>query len=330
LRKDLDINKLKSWIAENKTEQALDELKASETTISDKAFQNQITLLNARWEKLETDQIKGLLADEDYRLQLNNINNSLLNALDNLKSGKDADSNITNEAATPKRRPKWQKILAAIAASIAVLAGIAEITGYSIRDCFAPKEDNIMPIVNPNELENFDNESKATCPASTDTFSSIMKKIEETVIKRPKITPTTKLQIDIKTQKGKENLVFNETEEVQVFFKVNKSCKLRTIYKLADGNLILLDNDRQINAPETNHWVQLSDDFEVAPPFGAEELYIFAAEINFPVLQTKQEGGYTLIIEGLPNALRKTRGLKKKQTFAESKLNITTQQNKIP
>jgi len=250
-----------------------------------------------------------------------------------------------------KTTAKWQKVLVAISTTIAVLAGLAEISGYSIRDFFAPKEDNIMPIISPQQLENLDkelmvnsskptNKSTPTMPAAKEAPKPLntsppakptaRKKMEQIAKKSPKIAPKTKLQIDIKTQKGKDNLVFNETEEVRVFFKVNKSCKLRTIYKLADDNLILLDNDRQVNEPETNRWVQLGDGFEVAPPFGAEELYIFAAESNFPVLQTKQADGYTLIIEGLPNALRKTRGLKKKQTFAESKLNISTQQNKIP
>lgn len=153
MKKELNIAQLKQWIAENKTEKVFDEIKASATFIAKEAFQNQITLLNARWEKLKADQMNGLLADENYRMLLNNINNSLLKALDNLKSGEAVDSNTVKEATKPKRRPKWQKIAAALAATIAVLAGLAEISGYSIRDCLTPKKEQTMPIVTPEDLQ---------------------------------------------------------------------------------------------------------------------------------------------------------------------------------
>jgi len=143
----------------------------------------------------------------------------------------------------------------------------------------------------------------------------------EVPVKKPK------LSVQIKTQKGTQDLIFKKSEELQLFFKVTRPCKLRTIYRLADGMLILLDNDRIVNTPEINKWVQLSDGFEVTAPFGDEELYIFAQEKDFPELITEKIDGYTFIKDGLPSALSKTRGLKKKQVFAEDKLKITTQQN---
>ena len=136
------------------------------------------------------------------------------------------------------------------------------------------------------------------------------------------------LTLDCKTNKGTQNLVFKKDDLLRLYCKVNKACLLRVLYKLADGRLILLENDLQIASTQVGQWIELGDAFEVSEPFGAEQLYLFAQNTPFPTLQIENTpDGYPLIKEGLPQALSKSRGLKKKQWFAEYHLDIQTQEN---
>jgi len=334
LENEIHTTQIKQLIAQNKTQQVFDELNAAAFTKSDTAFQNNLILLEARWKKLKEDRTKGILSTENQELATNKIHNDLLALLDGMGKTKTTtpdDASVPKVAATEKvKKTSWKSILTILAATIAVLAGIAEVSGYSLRDWWEQKPS----IENNNDLSQKPSDTGspiATIPAAptqTDTSgqSSTTDKPKEAV-KEELPKAKAKLQVQIRTQKGQQDLVFKESEEVHLFFKVNRPCKLRTIYRLADGLLILLDNDRIVNTAETNKWVQLSDGFEVAAPFGVEELYLFAQEKNFPTLQTEEKDGYTIIKDELPTALSKTRGLKKKQVFAEDKLNITTQKN---
>ncbi|MEL6142709.1 MAG: hypothetical protein AAFU67_13950 [Bacteroidota bacterium] len=331
MNNELDSQHLKELIAQNRTEQVFTALKASAFFAADSAFQNKVTLVEARWKKLKEDRIKGLLSTGEQTLATNRINNDLIDLLDGIgKPSATTTPTSTDAPATlPTEKPKktsWTSFFAIFAATIAVLAGIAEISGYSIRDWWEAK----TPTTETEVPEQPTTDTAATAePAAQPTAPSTPPGQTPTIDKPKKeeeLPPAKeKLQVQIKTQKGDQDVTFSASEEVRLFFKVNRPCVLRTIYRLADETLILLDNDRIVNAPETNKWVQLSDGFEVAPPFGREELYLFAQEKDFPALKTEQKDGYTIIKEGLPTALRKTRGLKKKQVFAEDQLNITTQ-----
>ena len=391
MKPKLDTSQLKRLIAQNKTEQVLEQLKAFAPTTNDKKFENKITLLEGRYKQLKDDQIKGLDRKEDDQRRQRNINNNLLMLIDDLdksattKSEKADDSKLSatkppeskppiQEEKTVVSKPSWTKILGIIAATIAILAGIAQISGYSIKDFFEKKDtatveqfkrdtkqttlsstiDNTKP--KPSETSKnekpADNEvkntqkpvQKPTNNPKTGTNNTINKdkppppdrSNHSTTPKTETKTPSEekdalpaieKLQIELKTNKGKSNLIFKEEEEIYIYFKVNTACTIRSIYKLADGSLVLLDNDREINTTETNKWLELGDGFgfEVSAPFGKEELYLLAQNTDFNKLETEQKDGYIYIKEGLPSSLRKSRGVKKKQAFAETKLNITTQ-----
>ncbi|MFK8009291.1 MAG: hypothetical protein AB8H03_23220 [Saprospiraceae bacterium] len=316
MKKQINVPHLRQLIAQNKTQQVFDQLNAAAITMSDSTLRNKITLLEARWKKLKEEQIKGIISSENQGLENNRINNNLLTLLEEVENP--PATPLVNE---PSQKTSWKTILTIFAATIGVLAGIAEISGYSIRDWWEsnPPTNNTPAQIPIDTTATSTGTSTPTNPQTPTTNQPKNKTTTETP------PPKEKLQVQIKTNKGSKDLIFNESEEVRLFFKVNRPCKLRTIYRLADGMLILLDNDRLVNTPETNKWVELSDGFEVAAPFGVEELYIFAQEKDFPSLQTIEQDGYTIIQEGLPTALSKTRGLKKKPVFAESKLNITTQ-----
>ncbi len=93
---------------------------------------------------------------------------------------------------------------------------------------------------------------------------------------------------------------------------------MRVIYQLANGQLVLLENDRQVSAAEVDQWLQTGPSFEVAAPFGEERVYVFAQTVAFPPLTTQKDaGGFLLIADKLSTALEKTRKLKRRQLFAE-------------
>ena len=323
-----NIHNLKQLVAQNKTKAVLKKLVQIAPRLKDEDLRNEIFLLSNRFESLEQQKRKNTIALEAYQLERNKINNSLLELLDKVEAAL-GNENGGLSGAIGKSRWSWKTISGTLVAIIGVSAGIAEISGYSIRDFYSSEQ---TPETETTQ-DNLTREDKKD--TLTDTFTppqtqsqntnTPQKKDNDQTRQEPLPPPKTKLTIEIKTNKGKDNLSFKEGELVRLYFKVNQPCKIRSIYQLADSTLVLLDNDRQVNQPEVGIWVELGDGFDVSPPFGRERLYIFAQESNFPALVTATTpDGYTLIKEGLPNALRKTRGLKKRPTFAEDQLQIIT------
>ncbi len=327
-----NLKSLKDLVAQNKTQQVFKELPNYVTPLKDQQHKNTMVLLSNRWKKLRTDKINDVISERAYQQENNRINQSLLEWLDEMN----LDAALVADTPSAKSIP-WKKILTTFGATIALLAGIAEVTGYSLRDLFAAKEPTEVVSEPANSVtSNIADTVKTLIPIPKKPVKKVVtppvdkpaeqKKAGSTskVLEEPLPEKKASFHLDIKTNKGANNLVFQESEELRLFFQVNRPCLLRTIYKLADGSLILLDDDREVNTPETKKWVELGDGFEVAPPFGTEELYVFAQEKPFPKLVVEKIDGYAYIKEGLPNALRKTRGLKKKNNLLEKKLQLTT------
>ncbi|MBK6996054.1 MAG: hypothetical protein IPH31_14435 [Lewinellaceae bacterium] len=112
---------------------------------------------------------------------------------------------------------------------------------------------------------------------------------------------------------------------MRFYFKVSQACTVRSIYKLADGRLVLLDNDRPVTAAQVGTWLEIGAGFDVSDPYGDERVFVFAQNTAFDPLVTTVDGdGYHFIQEGLPDALRKTRGFKKKKRFAEDSVMLAT------
>ncbi len=331
---------LKKLVAQDKTQAALVELTKIAIEKKDKGLENECHLLTSRVEKLKQDQRKGLLTPAEVQKESNSIKDSILQLIDELNEpSQDKHAAQENGHLFKGKKMSWKRLFGGLAALIAVGAGIAEISGYSIRDWLDHTKQNQVQVIDEHqdsvavvtpsptpEIEN-SNQEIATTPEGTKeekTQSSVSSQEPN----GDELPPAkTKLSLQIRTNKGTDQLQFKEDEEVRLYFQVSRTCKLRTIYKLADGQLILLEDDRAVNAPEIGQWIELGDGFEVAPPFGVEELYVFAQEKDFPTLTTEEIDGYTFIKTGLPTALSKTRGLKKKNVFVESKLQITTTKN---
>ncbi|MBU2914060.1 DUF4384 domain-containing protein [Reichenbachiella agariperforans] len=136
------------------------------------------------------------------------------------------------------------------------------------------------------------------------------------------------LKIDVFTNKGKDNLIFEENEEMKLFVKANRECYLRFIYHLADGSKVLLLDDYYISREYVNKAYQLPETFTCAEPFGFEILQLNAQSTPFEPLQTQEQYGYKFIIEDSEAIIQKTRGFKKSTNTevlkAEKRLSITT------
>ncbi|PIB36338.1 hypothetical protein BFP72_13505 [Reichenbachiella sp. 5M10] len=136
------------------------------------------------------------------------------------------------------------------------------------------------------------------------------------------------LVVDIFTNKGQDNLIFTQGEELKLFVKANQECYLRFIYHLADGSQVLLLDDYYISREYVNKAYQLPDVFECAEPFGFETLQLNAQTTPFAPLNTREEYGYKFILDGSAVVLQKTRGFKRSTDQevlrAEKRINITT------
>jgi hypothetical protein len=101
---------------------------------------------------------------------------------------------------------------------------------------------------------------------------------------------TTKrlLDVEIETSRGKDNLVFEDGEEFQIYVEVNKPCYLLLIHGLPDGLKAVPELAYQnyyIGLSEINRPYPLPDTFSVAPPFGEESISVYVSEAPFPQLQ---------------------------------------------
>jgi len=135
------------------------------------------------------------------------------------------------------------------------------------------------------------------------------------------------LQVEAWTDRGAENVILEEDEEVTLGVRVNQPCYLQLVYHLADGKRALLYNNYFINEAKVNHAVMLSDTFVVAEPFGVEVLQVFAGTEPFPEVLVRDWEGYDVLEEDLEEYISRTRGLRRRERareMAETRVTITT------
>lgn len=146
--------------------------------------------------------------------------------------------------------------------------------------------------------------------------------------------PAAALRLELRTNRGREGVVFAEGDTVEVWVKATRPCHLRLLYRLADGTLTLLENDLKIRPGSENDFVRLTPKtpFVCAEPFGEEALLGFAAETPFCPLPTqpnaqayvREEGGYRLFVGSLPQILRLARCAEGGEAVAEDRIAVTT------
>ena len=133
------------------------------------------------------------------------------------------------------------------------------------------------------------------------------------------------LELDVWTNKGKQNPIFVKGEDVKFYVKANKPCYLRFIYHLADGTTVLLLDNYYIGANKVNQVYEIPQVFECAAPFGLEILHLNAQSRQFNDVSTERIEGYKVITGGILEFLKSSRGTR--DARAETKVLITTLQN---
>ena len=313
---------LKSLLAEGRTNRVIQAL--LDLTKHDGDLHNEAIQLSARFNQYNREKHGNTAPTEELNIELNRIHGAALDLIERLP-----DRN--------KKRVWWQdwrKLAAAIGSFIVFGAAVAEFTGYSLRDVLAPKEkptpvDTSLVVTKPEQPP-----ADTLSPADQ---RAIITEPEQPTPKPPPKQPVTKtedspatntkLTITCKADKGTQNIYYRQGEIAHLYFKTNQPCYVRTLYRLADSVIILFDDDRQVTNGDVDRWLEISSGFAVAAPYGEEQLYVFAQNAPFPDLQTRPhpaDPDYTIVTEGLPQTLRKTRGLKKIKRFAEAALIITT------
>ncbi|OJJ23530.1 hypothetical protein BKI52_03975 [marine bacterium AO1-C] len=133
------------------------------------------------------------------------------------------------------------------------------------------------------------------------------------------------LDLDVWTNKGKQNPIFVKGEEVKFYVKANKPCYLRFVYHLADGTTVLLLDNYYIGANKVNQVYEIPEVFECAAPFGLEILHLNAQSRQFANVSTQRVEGYKVIMGGISEFLKSSRGARNAR--AETKVLITTLQD---
>lgn len=138
-----------------------------------------------------------------------------------------------------------------------------------------------------------------------------------------------KLRVEVWTNKGDRGLIFQEGEELKIYMRVNQPAYVRLVYLLANKAKVPLEQAYFIDASKVNKAVEYPDVFEVAPPFGIEQIFAVAfTEKPKPlptVTQVVDGEEYKVVTE--TETLVRHRGLKRKKKglqTSEAVVSVTT------
>lgn len=135
------------------------------------------------------------------------------------------------------------------------------------------------------------------------------------------------LNLSVWTNRGENNLVFEEGDIMEISLQVNLPSYIRILYHLKDGQRVLLLDSHYINPRDVNRPYTLPYRFEAVPPFGVESMQVIAQSEEFERLQTRNWNGMPVLAEDLDTFLSNTRGfvmVKEEAQQTERVLTITT------
>ncbi|MBI5916958.1 MAG: hypothetical protein HY842_16430 [Bacteroidetes bacterium] len=126
-------NELKQLIVEGKIKEAVEALQ--ELTKNDADLQNEVVQQAALLGDLEKQKRTGTINFESAQIAQAKIQQSLLEIIDQLFEG-------SKKQPAPKRRFRYAWAIGGLATAMAILGGIAEFSGYSLRDVFGGNSQN--------------------------------------------------------------------------------------------------------------------------------------------------------------------------------------------
>lgn len=106
------------------------------------------------------------------------------------------------------------------------------------------------------------------------------------------------LKVDVWTNKGLEQSIFQEGDEFVIYCEVNKPAYIRLLYVLADdsagGRYTLLHDSTYIDETKVGKPVSLGE-FVVLPPFGSEKLIVLAQSTPHEKVDFIRKGPYRFL-----------------------------------
>ncbi len=145
---------LQNLLAEGKTAELIAQLKP--LTASDKDLHAQVLHTSARFAEYERQKHANTEGYDPLSIEHNKINAAVLHLIEQLPDDIVA-VNSPNVANTPSvlERHKWLKIGAVLIAAIGLIASIAQISGYSLKDFFSKedKKESVAPPVEPKKID---------------------------------------------------------------------------------------------------------------------------------------------------------------------------------
>ena len=149
----------KELLAQGYLESALETLVRLTQHAADADLRQRVLTLSGQFAALKKQHLTGLLEDKDYRLQLNRITAAVAEIIDSQQLPVPRTRDELSGSSQPWK--KWATILA-------ILASIAGITGYTLRDFFWPKPVPVStenPAVEPRKTDTIVVKTPAAPPA---------------------------------------------------------------------------------------------------------------------------------------------------------------------
>ncbi|MCI4669467.1 MAG: DUF4384 domain-containing protein [Bacteroidia bacterium] len=345
------IEELQQMIAEDRLEEVFNHLSTQEKVSNSRKLSKSLTNLSGRYHNLRNRLNSSVVSNENYLLELSQIRMATI----------DLVNDVEDEGESPVLKNNFKQwILAGLILVVLIPAGIiigneiingdekGEVKketaeknpGAQLSDVEEKKgpetistketkgDKSTDTAENQHTGNNSANNSKPNNRSITETKQNSsdtggQSSQDEARTDTAKSIP---LELGLKTNKGLKDVSITPEEILRVYVQVNQSCYIRVIYKLADGQLVLLNDDLQIPENKTGKFIQIGDGFIPDEPFGQETMYIFAQNSKFTPLTTKVENGYEIITEGLSASIKKTtsKGLRKNVKLAKGQLEILT------
>ena len=156
------------------------------------------------------------------------------------------------------------------------------------------------------------------------------------------IAVSSDIKVHLNSNRGNQNLLFRDGDEVELFVKLNKMGYFYIVgyTQTSEGRfsylLELQEGDgmskfvKFVNADDASRWISLGE-FSVGAPFGVESIQVIASNkkiTSLPHAMYDENSGYYVISKDIQKALYHTRGLKKKYNkkaeFSEDVMSFVT------
>lgn len=166
------------------------------------------------------------------------------------------------------------------------IAGNYEINGENLKFNLSLKD------VSGNEIASVTNNDLPLRWFKTNNIAFIPSEYEPTmaekrIIAQNMVSDPLGLEVQVKTNKGRDNIMFKKGEKMEVMLRTNKPCFVRMLYRQADQKLSILF-EKNIAISEINRDISVGEAFCIAP-FGRESLIVFASAQPFGILEIKTE-----------------------------------------